>query len=479
MTRNRVGRRKIPGNFSKMKRRDFFRNGSFAFLGASVLGKPGLPISSDRLQAKTAKNIIFLVSDGMSTGTLNMADLLLQRKEGRRSTWLKLYEEGAISRSLVDTSSFNALVTDSAAGSSAWGGGVKVPNGALNVNADGSFNKPILQKFKSAGKSVGCVTSVPVTHATPAGFSVNSASRGSQDEIAKQYLDLKFDVLLGGGREFFSSDKRKDKADVFGDFRKAGYNVVDDREALLGVRKSDKPLLGAFIENGLPFSLDAANDQTLQAQIPTLAELADAAITKLSKNPKGFVLQIEGGKVDWAAHSNDIGGLLYDQIAFDEALKVAIDFAKKDNDTLVIFTTDHGNANPGLFGSDKNFDRVQTFRNTNDWILRGITHTFKPAQVIERIEAAQGYAIKKEEAELLLTFYTAPKEEGLYNPYKLPFRQLGEIQSGYTSVSWAGTGHSADFVELGAFGPGSELIKPYIKNTDLHQVMLAAAAVAS
>lgn len=460
-----------------MKRRDFFRNGSLAFIGTSLLTGGSSMHAQQLSKGKKARNIIFIVSDGMSSGTLNMADLLLQRKEGRRSTWIKLYEESQAVRALVDTSSANSLVTDSAAGSSAWGGGVKVPNGSLNVNADGSFNKPILQKFKQAGKSVGCVTTVPITHATPAGFSVNSASRGSQDEIALQYLELKFDVLLGGGREFFSSELRKDKADVFGAFSKAGYHVVHDRDALLAARTSAKPLLGAFMENGLPFSLDASADRELMAKIPSLAEMATAAITRLSKNPKGFALQIEGGKVDWAAHSNDIGGLLYDQIALDEALKAAIDFAKKDGETLVIFTTDHGNANPGLFGKESNFDRIQTFRNTNDWILRDITHNFKPAQVIERIEAAQGYAIKKEEAELLLTYYTAPKEEGLYNPYKLPFRQLGEIQNNYTSVGWAGTGHSGDFVELGAFGPGSELIRPYLKNSDLHNIMLAATEV--
>lgn len=460
-----------------MKRRDFFRNGSLAFFGASVFSTPRISEGQDILKGKVAKNIIFMVSDGMSTGTLNMADLLLQRKEGRRSTWLKLYEENLVRRALVDTSSASSMVTDSAAGSSAWGGGVKVPNGSVNVNADGSFNKPILQKFKGAGKSVGCVTSVPITHATPAGFSVNNASRGNQDEIAKQYLDLRFDVLLGGGREHFSGDKRKDKADVLGDYRKAGYDVVDDRDALLKAKSSDKPLLGAFVEGGLPFSLDGGSSQELLSKVPTLAELTEAAITKLSKNRKGFALQVEGGKVDWAAHSNDVGALLYDQIAFDDALKVAIDFAKKDGETLVIFTTDHGNANPGLFGSDKNFDKIQRFKNTNDWVLRGVTHHFKPAQLIERLEAAQGYAIKKEEAEFLLTFYKAPKEEGLYNPYKLPFKQLGEIQREYTSIGWAGTGHSADFVELGAFGPGSELIKPYVKNNDLHHVMLMASAV--
>ena len=88
------------------------------------------------------------------------------------------------------------------------------------------------------------------------------------------------------------------------------------------------------------------------------------ALNKLNANPKGFVVQIEGGKVDWAAHANDLAGILYDQIAFDETLASVLDFAQKDGETLVIVTTDHGNANPGLMygkNADKNFDGIQAF----------------------------------------------------------------------------------------------------------------------
>ncbi len=92
-------------------------------------------------------------------------------------------------------------------------------------------------------------------------------------------------------------------------------------------------------------------------------------------NHNGFVLQI-GGKVDWGAHANDVGALLYDQITFDEAIAVLIAFAEKRNDTLIEITTDHGNANPGLIKSrkvDKNFDHLQQFKNTNEWILNRIS----------------------------------------------------------------------------------------------------------
>ena len=462
-----------------MKRRDFFSNGSLALLGTSLISP--LSAAANEMQSrkeKTAKNIIFLVSDGMSTGTLNMASLLLQRKEGRQSNWIKLYQENKGKRALMDTSSSNALVTDSAAGSSAWGGGVKVPNGSLNVNANGSFNKPILQKFKDAGKSVGCVTTVSITHATPAGFCVNNKSRGDEYEIAGQYLDLKFDVMMGGGTKFFSKETRKDKVDLLEKYKSAGFEVVQNRDQMLALN-AGKPVLGLYSDNALPYTLDALHDANLHKSVPTLAEMTQKTISLLSRNSKGFVMQVEGGKVDWAAHANDTAGLLYDQIAFDDAVKVALDFAENDKDTLVIMTTDHGNGNPGLFGSDAGFDQIQHFKHTNDWILNGITNDFTTAQVIERIEAAQGYAIKAAEAEILLGSYKKLDGDGLYNPYKLPFEQLGRIQSSYISVNWASMGHSGDFVELAAFGPGSELIKPFVKNTDLHNLMLNITGVGS
>ncbi|GAB3414080.1 alkaline phosphatase [Niabella aquatica] len=423
-----------------------------------------------------------MVSDGMSTGTLNLADMFLQRKEGQRSHWLKLYDEQKITRALMDTASASSMVTDSAAGSSSWGGGVRVPNGSLNVNADGSFNKPILQKFKAAGKSVGCVTTVPITHATPAGFCVNNNKRSDMNEIAEQYLPLRFDVMMGGGKDNFAADTRKDKKDLLAAYRKNNYVVITSRKELMQLPLSNTPLLGTFFNDGLPYALDRAQDKTLSETVPTLAEMTEKAIERLSKNKKGFVLQVESGKVDWAAHANDVGALLYEQAAFDDAIKTAIDFAEKDGNTLVIITTDHGNANPGLFYSNKankNFDSIQQFKHTNDWILNGIDKNFSVKQVIERVEHAQGIVLKNEQASELLKHYTQLDESGLYNPRKLPFKYLAQLQEQYTSVGWGSMDHSADYVELCMYGPGSELLKPFIKNYELHQLMLKAAAVDS
>jgi alkaline phosphatase len=464
-----------------MKRRSFFKRASLAVAGASMLSPFDLVASEKRYSTLnknvgSAKNIIFMVSDGMSIGTLTMADLLLQRKEGRRSKWMSLYDEGKATRALMDTASANALVTDSAAASSAWGGGKRVNNGSLNVNPDGSFNKPILQKFKSAGKSVGCVTSVPITHATPAGFCVNVASRGDQSDIAVEYLGLDFDVLLGGGTEFFSAERRSDKADLFNQFSQKGYQVIQNRNDLLQTSTA-KPLLGVFHIDGLPYTLDIQFDNKLKAEIPTLSEMTRAAINRLKNNKNGFVLQVEGGSVDWAAHANDASALLYEQIAFDEALAEVISFAEEDGDTLVIITTDHGNANPGLFAGNDKFDKIQHFKQTNDKVLNNLNSNFSSKQVIDYIESAQGIAIKDEEAKEILKHYKNLDSEGLYNANNLPFKTFAQIQSNYTGISFGSTNHSADFVELAMFGPGSEDLKHFVKNTDLHDFMLRTAGL--
>lgn len=464
-----------------MRRRDFFRNTSLGLLGSALAAPLRTLATPARYDGRGARNIIFMVSDGMSNGTLTMASLLRQRKEGRQSHWLKLYEDNKVSRALMSTASASSLVTDSAAGSSAWGGGVRVNNGSLNVSPDGTHHKPILQKFKDAGKAVGCVTTVPITHATPAGFCISNNKRGDMGEIALQYLPLRFDVMLGGGREYFKADTRKDKTDLLQKYRAAGYTVVENRAALLQLPAThNAPLLGVFHENGLPFALDREQDKTLQETIPTLAEMTTQAIRQLQQNKKGFVLQVEAGKVDWAAHANDAGALLYDQLAFDDAIKAAIDFAAADKNTLVIITTDHGNANPGLYYGDKSdrlFDRLHQYRYTNDWILNGVNKNTTPAALIARIEHAQGLVLSNEEAALILGHYSQLDNDGLYNPRKLPFKELAAIQQKYTAISWGGMDHTADYVELAMFGPGSTQLPPFVKNTDLHTFMLRTADI--
>jgi len=465
-----------------MRRRDFFQKSALVAVGGSLIFplqgcSTSQSIVNSQGKGKKAKNIIFMVSDGMSSGTLNMAELFRQRKEGRGSNWIDLYRNQRVSRGLMDMASASSMVTDSAAASSSWGGGVRVKNGSINIGVNGEEYMPIWQKFKRSGKKVGCVTTVPITHATPAGFCVTLKSRNEQNEIAEKYLALRFDVMMGGGGKYF--EDREDGRNMYEEFKSAGYSVVRSTSEMKMTTNS-KPLLGVFDKDGLPFELDRLNDTEALAKVPSLAEMSQKAIDLMKDHKNGFCLQIEGGKVDWAAHSNDAAGLIYDQVAFDDAIKVAIDFAEKDGNTLVVITSDHGNANPGLYygeKADQNFEKLFTFKHTNDWILMGFDKEASASTLADRVKSHQGYDLKEDQLAFILNKYKEQVSGGVYNSYKLPFKEYAQYQQEHTSVAFGSMEHSSDFTELAMFGPGSERMKPFMVNTDMHYFMLEVAEV--
>lgn len=427
-----------------------------------------------------AKNIIFMISDGMSSGTLSMANLYSRNILGRNTCWMNLYLENRVARALMDTASASSIVTDSAAASSAFGGGVRVKNGVLNVGANGERHMPIWQKFKNKGKKAGCVTTVTITHATPAGFCINSEKRNAEPEIAEMYAEIGFDVMMGGGDEFFNPEKRTDKKDLYAVYKQKGYQVLKTRADLSNIDRNKK-ILGVYNTGALPFAVDRAGREELQST-PSLADMTSAAINHLKDHPDGFVLQVEGGKVDWAAHANDISALIHDQLAFDEAVKTAVDFAEKDGNTLIVITTDHGNANPGtIYGAEAtaNFDSIAHYKFTNEYILNSIHANHNLQQIKDWIFETNRFRLTDEEAKHLLGFYQGlEKEDGLYNYKKLPFKLYSEIQKKHNSVGWISMDHSGDYVELAMYGPGSSLLKPFVKNTDLHNLMLLATGLA-
>ncbi|ROI05818.1 alkaline phosphatase [Chryseobacterium sp. G0240] len=463
-----------------MDRRKFLK-GSALLSGVLSLAPSSLWSAgkSPESSGKRAKNIIFMISDGMSLGTLTMADSYSRNILGKGSNWISLYQEKKVSRALMDTASASSIVTDSAAASSAFGGGIRVKNGVLNMGANGEKHLPVWQKFKNAGKKAGCVTTVTITHATPAGFCVNSARRNAEPEIAEMYADLGLDVMMGGGDEFFNPEKREDKKNVYSLYTEKGYQILRNHTDLKNIRQGKKTL-GVFSTGALPYSIDRTHLKEFR-DTPTLADMTKAAINQMKDHQNGFVLQVEGGKVDWSAHANDIAALIHDQLAFDEAIKAVMDFAEKDGNTLVIITTDHGNANPGtIYGSNatQHFNSISNYKYTNEYLLNNIHNDYSIKAVKDWIYEGNKIILDDDEANHLLSFYKGlEKEEGLYNYKKLPFKLYSEIQKKHNSVGWVSMDHSGDYVEVAAYGPGSELLQPFSKNTDLHFLMLKAAQI--
>ena len=468
-----------------ISRREFLRSSALSSLalGPMLLGGCSNGTTERNFKQRgEAKNIIFMVSDGMSAGTLNMADLLKTRRGGRTTHWLDLYNsDRKFHRGLMDMGSLNSPVPDSAAASSSWGCGTRINNGAINVGPDGEQYRPINQIFNAAGKKTGLVTTTRITHATPAGFSVNVADRNNEDEIARQYLDQEFDLMLGGGKRHFRGEDRVDSNNLLARFAEKNYHVAHNKKQMSDA-PLNKKLLGLFFDSHLPYSIDHQASKEHQQNIPTLAEMTEQALKQL-ENQNGFLLQVEGGRVDHGAHNNDATGMLYDQLAFDDAVKVALDYVDQRDDTLLIITTDHGNGNPALNGagsgyseSGQQFDRIQNIKHSNSWILSELDENSGVSQIRERVEYATNLAIAQDEAQSLQQALNG-KIDTLYDIQSAPDAVLGSILANYTAINFTSGNHTSDYVELAALGPGIENLDHFTRNTELFDLMLNAAGV--
>lgn len=467
---------------SSFSRRDFLKTGALGSLVAGAgLTACATPNGRTKNWKGEAKNVIFLVSDGMSLGTLTMADHMMQRQYGKSSRWVDLYREQTVKRRLMDMASLDSMVTDSAAAASSWGCGHRINNGAVNMGPNGEEYAPLLPLFRNAGKKTGLVTTTRITHATPSGFIANMSARGMEDEIAAQMLARRPDLLLGGGTDHFEASKRKDGRDMYAEFASAGYGIAKTKTEMKNA-SADGPLLGLFFPSHLPYTVDHLNIEEYQQNIPTLAEMTDVALKRLS-NSNGFILQVEGGRVDHAAHGTDSAGLIYDQIAFDDAVAVAYEFALANLDTLLIITSDHGNANPGLSGdgpgyrnSNPKFDSIQRATRSNDLILRMLDRESSISRIREAIETYTTHAITTDEAGMLRASLNGTYR-GTFGKMNAPHGVLSGIMGNYTMVTFVSGAHTSDYVELAAYGPGSETLDGVVVNTQLFDLVLEAAGV--
>lgn len=416
-----------------------------------------------------AKNVIFMVSDGMSMGTLALAQVYSSRMLGKDSQWTRLWKMPGARRSSATTHSADSIVTDSAAGGAAWGCGEHCNNEHLNCTPDGRMPVPILVHARQQGKAGGLVTTARVTHATPASFIANCPKRGDETQIAIQTLERGFEVALGGGAKYFPK-KLLDQ--------NAGVAVVRTRDELLNAPADNKPLLGLFHASHVSYSLDRP------ATEPTIADMTKAALGRLAQNSNGFVMQIEGGRVDHGAHDNDAAALLFDQLAFDEAIGTVLEFVANRDDTLLILTSDHGNANPGFTFYSKRgqeaLPRLGGLKHTFEWISQQLADTPKDqfaTKLREVVELATGVGLTKEEMNMLLAAHRGERVSP-FAELNSPSCVLGGLLSNYLGVSFMSPNHTADLVEVTALGPGSESLADYIDNIDLWKLMVESLDLA-
>ncbi len=424
------------------------------------------------------RNVIFMVSDGMSMGVPSMAEPFSQLARQQTTQWYELLQSPSSVHGLFETGSLNSLVTDSAAASTAWASGSRVFNGSLNVLPDGTEMTPIGKLVPATGRRVGLVTTTQMTHATPAGFASIQASRDAHHQIAPQYLGT-VDVLMGGGIGYFDVDKRGDGRDLIAEYTDAGYSFWDRRRQVQSAQQPDK-VLGLFWEDHLPYTIDHRNQDHIWKKVPTLAEMTQKALEILARDERGFLLQVEGGRVDHAAHANDAAALLWDQLAFDDAVAVARRFASQHPDTLVVITSDHGNANPGLNGSGSRYRETNTcferlvrakasYEGIGDQLKHGANGNPPDAEALTAlVQRAFGLTLQKDEVQTLRSALNGDLPLELSSQHRNLVGLLGQMLGNYTSVGWTGVSHTQDLVLITSFGPGAEHFGGLLKNTDAY-----------
>lgn len=459
-------------NTSSIDRRSWLKSAGLVS-AASFLSGTHAAAAEKKTPAKKVRGVVFMVSDGMSPGVLSLAEAYSQLTRQRSTQWWQLLNTPSATRGLMDNASANSLVTDSAAASSAWGGGQRVNNGSINVNPDGKEITPIAALLRKKNATIGLVTTATVTHATPAGFAASVSSRSDEQLIAPQYLE-RVDIILGGGSGYFDAKQRRDQRDLADDFKKSGYEVVSDRDQLLASK--NPKILGTFAKGHLPFSLDREHDASLAASVPSLAEMTQAALGRFLAGDKPFLLQVEGARIDHAAHLNDIGALLGDQIAFDDAVAAVLAMTAKHDDILVVVTSDHGNSNPGLNGmgdgyneSNQHFRNIARFKASHERVFgewnakpNGDASTIG-ALVTEHL----GFDLKKSEAEALIAILHKESVVEWNHQLEKPEGLLGQFAGNHTGIGWTGTTHTSDPTLLSAIGPQSSRFSGIIRNSDV------------
>jgi alkaline phosphatase len=404
---------------------------------------------------------------------LTLAETYSQLTRQRGTQWWSLLQDRQAVCGLMDTASADSLVTDSAAASSAWGGGQRVNNGSINVSPDGKEIPSIGAILKNKGVRIGLVSTATITHATPAGFAATTSKRADEDDIAPQYLD-RVDVLLGGGSGHFAAADRADQRDLAGDFAKAGYGVVSHRDGLLAAKESK--LLGTFTRGHLPFSIDRDQIPDLAAAVPTLTEMTQAALNRFLASDRPFLLQVEGARIDHAAHLNDIGALLHDQLAFDDAVAAVREMIGKRDDILLIATSDHGNSNPGLCGmgngyseSTPRFAHITHFKASHERLFAQWKKTMggTSEQLAQLIEQHLHFRLEQDEAAALVEIFQKNPIVEWNEQLSKPEGLLGQFAGNHTGIGWNGTTHTSDPTLISALGPQAHRFMGMVKNTEI------------
>ncbi|PGG97932.1 hypothetical protein AJ79_09045 [Helicocarpus griseus UAMH5409] len=300
------------------------------------------------------RNLIFMVSDGMGPASLSLTRSFRQYESNLPIDDILVLDKHHIGTSRTRSSS--SLITDSAAGATAFSCAKKSYNGAISVTPDHAPCGTVLEAAKQAGYMTGLVVTTRITDATPACFASHANMRSYEDlialhEIGEYPLGRVVDLMIGGGRCHFlpnSTDGscREDDTDVVQMAKSKGFSYFDDRsgfDALRNGNNVDLPLLGLLAPKDIPYEVDRRQEND---KYPSLEEMTRTALRALSKatrhSDKGFFIMIEGSRIDHAGHGNDPVAQVHEVLAYDRAFNAVLEFLEKDSTPgVLVSTSDH------------------------------------------------------------------------------------------------------------------------------------------
>lgn len=413
-----------------------------------------------KVEACDVKNVVLMIPDGTSVSHITLARWFADDKK------LAMDE---IVTGLVKTHWADGTITDSSAAATAFSTGNKTEIGCVGVvpvcdrNSGKSYKKPVatlIEAAKVSGIATGVVCTSNLNDATPACFSSHVEDRLLRDLVSEQQVYSGVDVFLGGGSDwYFSGDRRynrKDGRDLKDEIVKNGYHFVTSKEEML-LSHSPK-LWGSFAPVELPI-----DDES----VPTLQEMTKKSLDILSKNNKGFFLMVEGSKIDWASHYNDTSEVIKEVLAFDDAVREALDFAKLHTDTVVIVCPDHGNGGLSI-GNDTLGNLYK--RHNLDMLartLKDIKTCTKRVRKRLKEDMSNLRVVLKEE--LGIKDLTKDEEEYIKNDTGMNLgTKINRVVSKRMGIAWTTEGHTGEDVFMCCYHPDGNVIHGVHDNLDVN-----------
>ncbi|MGD9825949.1 alkaline phosphatase [Desulfobacter sp.] len=442
------------------------------------------------------KYVFYFIGDGLGAAQRQFSEFFLQDQLKNPNSRLVMdtFEVAGINT----TYCADTLITDSAAAATALASGIKTNKGVIGKDVNGNNVKTLTEVARDHGMKTGLITTTRLTHATPAAFAAHNVSRDNENEIADDFLNSGVDFFAGGGiRHFIPASmkienpdalgkpiksKRKDEKDLVKGFEAKGYATFIGMKGAKAFRSADFSKQGkvfaAFTYTHMPYEVERMNQYK---DVPSIAEMTKAGIDVLDQGDKGFFLMVEGGRIDHAAHANDPSGVIWDTIAFDDAIKTAYEFFQTHKDqTLIVVVGDHETGGMGLgmdsMGYKLNMaalddvhvsvedtlnDGEGQYKGDKTAYLNYLSKNFGLSNLSDAEAASLNKAMVSADAGDTLGYYKL-------NPAALT---AAHILSTRANINWTTTIHTATMIPMSATGAYAGRFGGYKDNTQIAKTM--------